>query len=84
MDISAIGPGRNPPTDINVLVADPAEAQALYGRGLARRMKGDRSGAEADLSAARARDPETGKMWQALRLDSAQSSTASPSDTPRP
>ncbi|MBS0295219.1 MAG: tetratricopeptide repeat protein [Proteobacteria bacterium] len=55
-----------------VLGADPAEPQALYGRGLARRMKGDRSGAEADLSAARARDPETGKMWQALRLDPAE------------
>jgi tetratricopeptide (TPR) repeat protein len=36
------------------LTANPKIANALYGRGLAKRKKGDESGAESDLVAARA------------------------------
>ena len=36
------------------LNANPKIANALYGRGLAKRKKGDESGADSDLAAARA------------------------------
>ncbi len=39
------------------LKSDPKRAHWLYGRSLARRMKGDRAGADADLAGALRGDP---------------------------
>ena len=41
-----------------VLRARSDDAPALFGRGLARALKGDRAGADIDLAAARARQPD--------------------------
>lgn len=44
--------------DFNQLIKrQPDDAEALYGRGLAKRMKGDAAGATADLAAAEKIDP---------------------------
>ena len=40
---------------------DPKDAKALYGRGLAKRRKGDATGGDADMAAAKALDPDVEK-----------------------
>ena len=41
---------------------EPKFAAALYGRGVAKEQTGDRAGADADIAAARAIDPDIGKQ----------------------
>ncbi|HEX3499368.1 MAG TPA: hypothetical protein VHT04_08580, partial [Stellaceae bacterium] len=53
---------RNPDlalADYNTaMTSDPKLAHSLYGRGIAKRMKGDQAGANADLAEAKRIDPE--------------------------
>jgi tetratricopeptide (TPR) repeat protein len=45
------------------LKIDPKAAAALYGRGLARRQKGDAAGGEADMAAAKAILPDIAERF---------------------
>jgi hypothetical protein len=41
-----------------VVRADPKNAVALYGRGMAKQLKGDKAGANADIAAAKQINPD--------------------------
>ncbi len=48
---------------------NPKFAAALYGRGLAKQKKGDRAGADADLTAAKALRPDIAEEFAKFGVD---------------
>ena len=47
----------------------PSNAHALYGRGLAKREKGDLAGSDADMAAARTLAPQVGRTMRPMERD---------------
>jgi tetratricopeptide (TPR) repeat protein len=48
---------------------EPNHSHALYGRGLAKRKKGDHAGAEADLAAARTMSPRVADEYSSYGVE---------------
>jgi Flp pilus assembly protein TadD len=46
------------------LRADPRSDSSLYGRGMARQLKGDKAGADADIAAAKQISPDIAKEFE--------------------
>ena len=47
---------------------DPDDPEALYARGVGRRLKGDTAGGDADIAAARARAPKVGRRLATMGI----------------
>lgn len=47
---------------------DPDDPEALYARGVGRRLKGDTAGGDADIAAARARAPKVGRRLETMGI----------------
>ena len=51
-----------------VIRVEPKAAMPLFGRGVAKRLKGDAAGSEADIAAARAIKPNAEDEWRLFGL----------------
>jgi len=47
---------------------DPDDPEALYARGVGRRLKGDTAGGDADIASAKARAPKVGRRLEAMGI----------------